>query len=150
MFMTLSEILNLTLPTLLTAVIIPLIVAVGKAVSNYFKERTKNETLQRYFDMANDAIVTAVAEVMQTFVETMKNEGTWNKEAAEKALELAKMKAIEIMGVAALQALPEVVGDVEAWLVSKIEAATLQTKQGVQVMRTLGGLRCEPTKILPN
>ncbi len=140
--MKLSEILNLVLPTLLTAVLIPLLVAVGKAVSNYFKTRTKNETLQRYFDMANDAIVTAVAEVMQTFVTTMKNEGTWNKAAAEKAFELAKLKAQEIMGVAALQALPEIVGDVEAWLVSKIEAATLQTKQGVQVMRMLGGTPC--------
>ena len=148
--MNLSEIINLALPTLLTAVIIPLIVAVGNAVSKYFKTRTKNETLQKYFDMANDAIVTAVAEVMQTFVTTMKNEGTWNKAAAEKAFELAKLKAQEIMGVAALQALPEIVGDVEAWLVSKIEAATLQTKQGVQVVKTLGGLKCEPKKVLPH
>lgn len=132
-----SEILNIVLPTLMTAVIIPLLVAVGKAVSNYLKTRTKNETLQKYFDRANDAIVTAVAEVMQTFVETMKREGTWNREAAAKALEMAKDKAIEIMGVAAWKALPEIVGDVEAWLISKIEAATLQTKQGVQVMRTL-------------
>lgn len=131
-----SEILNIVLPTLMTAVIIPLLVAVGKAVSNYLKTRTKNETLQKYFDRANDAIVTAVAEVMQTFVETMKREGTWNREAAAKALEMAKDKAIEIMGVAAWKALPEIVGDVEAWLISKIEAATLQTKQGVQVMRS--------------
>lgn len=148
--MNLSEIINLALPTLLTAVIIPLIVAVGNAVSKYFKTKTKNETLQKYFDMANDAIVTAVAEVMQTFVTTMKNEGTWNKAAAEKAFELAKLKAQEIMGVAALQALPEIVGDVETWLVSKIEAATLQTKQGVQVVKTLGGLKCEPKKVLPH
>jgi|BioPla2DNA2_1021312.scaffolds.fasta_scaffold105973_2 NADH/NAD ratio-sensing transcriptional regulator Rex len=140
--MTLSEILNIVLPSLMTAVIIPLLVAVGKAVSNYFKEKTNSEKLQKYFDMANDAIVTAVAEVMQTFVETMKREGAWNKEAAEKAFELAKMRAIEIMGVAALQALPEIVGDVEAWIISKIEAATLQTKQGIQVMRTLGGTPC--------
>lgn len=131
--MTTSEILNLVLPTLLTAVIIPLIIAAGRAISAYFKTKTTNEKMQKYFDMANDAVTTAVAEVMQTFVTAMKNSGEWNEENAKKALEMAKLKAQEIMGVAALQALPEIVGNVESWLTSKVEAATLATKNSLPV-----------------
>jgi len=131
--MSVSEILNIALPVLITSVIIPLIVAAGRGISAYFKEKVHNENLQRYFDMANDAVTTAVAEVMQTFVLTLKKNGEWTEESAKEALRLAKLKAQEIMGVAALQALPEIVGDVEIWLTSKIEAATLAQKSNLIV-----------------
>jgi hypothetical protein len=131
-----SDILNSAVPVLLTAVVIPLLIAAGKAISNYFKSKTDNERLQYYFDKANDAVVTAVAETMQTFVSAMKNSGTWNAEAALKALEMAKLKAQELMGVAALQALPEIVGDVEKWLTAKVEAATLDEKNKAPVTLT--------------
>lgn len=127
--MTTSEILNIVLPVVLSSIVIPLLVAAGNAFKKYYGEKVKNEKLQRYFDMANDAIITAVAEVMQTFVTTMKQTGQWNAEAAKQAFEMAKLRAQEIMGVAALQALPEIVDDVETWLTSKIEAATLKMKE---------------------
>jgi hypothetical protein len=37
------------------------------------------------------------------------------------------------MGVAALQALPQIVGDVEKWLTAKVEAATLELKNAAPV-----------------
>lgn len=120
-----SEILNIVIPILLTSVIIPLILSVG----DYIKKKAKTEMQQKYFIFACDAVATAVSETMQTFVTTMKNNGTWTDESAKQALEMAKLKAQEIMGVAALSALPEIVGDVETWLTSKVEAATLITKQ---------------------
>jgi len=126
--MTISEILNIALPVLLTSVVIPLIIAAGRAVSSYFKTKTDNEKMQKYFDRAVDAIETAVAETMQTFVLTLKANGEWNEANAKQAFEAARLKAIELMGTAALQALPEIVGDVEAWLTAKIEAATLLQK----------------------
>ena len=119
-----SEILNIVLPILLTSVIIPLILSVG----DYIKKQAKTEMQQKYFNYACDAVTTAVAETMQTFVSTMKKNGTWTEESAKQALEMAKLKAQEIMGVAALSALPEIVGDVETWLTSKIEATTLVIK----------------------
>ena len=126
--MTTSEILNLVLPSLVTAVIIPLIIGIGNAIKNYVKSKTNNAKLEKYIDMANDAIVTAVAEVMQTFVTTMKKNGEWNTENASKAFELAKFKAVEIMGAEIKAAIPDVVGDFDAWLTAKIEAATLELK----------------------
>ncbi len=126
--MSISEIINIALPVLLTSVIIPLLLTAGKAISRYFQSKVENEKLQKYFDQAVDAIETAVADIMQTFVLSMKQSGEWNEAAAKKAFELAKLKAQELMGVAALQALPGIVGDVEAWLTAKIEAATLKSK----------------------
>jgi len=129
--MTLSEILNLALPTLLTAVIIPLLIGIGNAIKIYVRTKTNNAKLEKYIEQANDAVITAVAEVMQTFVTTMKNSGQWTEENASKALELAKYKAIELIGADALNALPAVVGDMQAWLTAKIEAATLTAKTSV-------------------
>ena len=74
---------------------------------------------------------------MQTFVETMKREGAWNEEAAEKA-RLAKMRAIGLW--AWRRAGPARCGRVGLDY-QQIEAAH-STKQGIQVMRTLGGTPC--------
>ena len=41
--MTTSEI-NLVLPSLVTAVIIPLIIGIGNAIKNYVKSKTNNQT----------------------------------------------------------------------------------------------------------
>jgi hypothetical protein len=128
--MTITEILNIAVPALISTVLIPLIASAVAALTGYIKTKTKNAKLDKYFDRANDAVVTAVAEVLQTFVTTLKNSGEWNGENAAKAFEMAKLRAIEIMGASALKALPEIVGDVEKWLTAKIEAATLAAKTG--------------------
>lgn len=122
-----KQVFEMAAPYLIPAVVAALGV-VTKALWNWLKERTKNAALDKYMDRANDAVLTAVAETMQTFVTTMKKEGNWNKEAAKKAFEMSLLRAKEIMGAAILQALPEVVGDLEKWLTAKIEAATLSTK----------------------
>ena len=54
--------------------------------------------------------------------------GEWTEESAAEALEMAKLKAIEIMGAAVYTSLPDLVGNVEAWLIAKIEAATRAEK----------------------
>lgn len=127
-----SEFMDIVAPYLVPAVIAALGV-VTKALWDWLKAKTKNATIDKYIDRANDAILTAVAETMQTFVTTMKNEGKWDAEAAKKAFEMSMLRAREIMGKAALEALPEVVGDIEKWLTAKIEAATLATKAEIGV-----------------
>jgi hypothetical protein len=122
-----KQFFEIVAPYLIPAVVAALGV-VTKALWDWLKARTKNAALDKYMDRANDAVLTAVAETMQTFVSTMKNEGKWNNETAKKAFEMSLLRAKEIMGAAVLQALPEIVGDLEKWLTAKIEAATLSTK----------------------
>ncbi len=123
--MTTTDILSL----IINAALVPLVAWAVSELTAFLKSKANNEALDKYFNMANDAVTTAVKEVMQTYVSTLKAAGKWDEEAAKEALRMAKMKAQEIMGAAALKALPEIVGDVEAWLTSKIEAATLEMKQ---------------------
>lgn len=119
-----TSLINTALPVIISAVIIPLLVAAGRALSRY----VKTEQQKKYYDMACDAVITAVAETMMTFVDAMKKSGEWNAEAAQKAFALAKAKAVKIMGAAALKAMPDIVTDFEAWLTAQIEAATLAAK----------------------
>lgn len=122
--MTTTELISI----IINAALIPLIAWGIGELTAFLKTKANNEKLDKYFDMANDAVMTAVEEVMQTFVLTLKKEGKWDEETARQALEMAKIKAQEIMGAAVLKALPEIVGDLEAWLTSKIESATLSAK----------------------
>jgi hypothetical protein len=109
--------------TLVSIVLIPLATWLVDTLVKYLKEKTDNARLNKYYDIAADAVLTAVAEVMQTYVSTLKKEGKWTDETAAIALEMAKSKALDVMGAAAFRAIGEVVVDTEAWLTSKIEAA---------------------------
>jgi polyhydroxyalkanoate synthesis regulator phasin len=117
--------INTALPVIISAIIIPLLVAAGKALGRYIK----TEQQKKYYDMACDAVIAAVAETMMTFVDELKKAGKWNSETAKKAFDLARAKALKTMGAAVLQAMPEIVGDFEAWLSAQIEAATLSMKE---------------------
>jgi hypothetical protein len=121
---------DIAAPYLIPAVIAALGV-ISKAAWDWFKKKTKLVALDKYYNRANDAVLTAVAETMQTFVSVMKKEGKWDNDAMKKAFNLSMLRAKEIMGAAALEALPEVVGDLTAWLTAKIEAATLELKAGL-------------------
>lgn len=119
------SLIQTAMPAIITAVVIPLLVAAGRALSRYIK----TEQAKKYYDMACDAVIAAVAETMMTFVDELKKAGKWNSETAKKAFELARAKALKTMGAAVLQAMPEIVGDFEAWLSAQIEAATLSMKE---------------------
>lgn len=127
-----TDLVNTALPIVISAVVIPLLVAAGRALGKYLK----TEQQKKYYDMACDAVITAVAETMQTFVDAMKKSGEWNSEAAQKAFDLSKAKALKIMGAAVLQAMPEIVTDFESWLTAQIEAATLASKANCAMIPT--------------
>ena len=122
--MTIQEILAL----LIQAAIIPLAAWGVSALTDWLKTKADNERLNKYFDIANDAVITAVTEIMQTFVGELKKSGEWTPERAQEALQRAKLRAQEIMGAATYKALGEIVGDVDGWLTSKAEAATFDIK----------------------
>jgi len=129
---------------IINAMLLPLITWGISELTAYLKKKVSNEALNKYFDQACDAVVTVVREVMQTFVSTAKKNGTWNKETADEALALAKAKAVQIMGATAYKALTDIVGDVDAWLISKIEAAILEAKQTEALSTCSGSTTVQP------
>lgn len=123
-----TEILSI----LITVIIIPLATWAITALTDFLKTKTENAKLDKLLDVAQDAITTAVQEVMQTYVSSLKKSGEWNDETKIIALEMAKQKAIDLMGVAAYKALGTLFDSAERqmqeWMTAKIEAATRAEK----------------------
>ena len=119
---------NETLNLIITAIIVPTLAALVPLLISFLnqktaelKQRIGNEKLNRYIDIAEDAVSTAVTSVFQTYVDTLKKQGKWNDTTAEIAFTEARNKAIAIMGQAAKDALSQAYGDVNLWIDNKIE-----------------------------
>lgn len=113
---------------IIMVVIIPILGIVAKFMVTCLKrkldeldQRIKNETLNKYINMAEDAIETAVISVNQTFVEAMKKQGVFDETAMAESFKIAKNKALIIMGDSLKKALQTAYGDIDAWIDSKIE-----------------------------
>lgn len=122
--------------TAITMVIIPLFGLITKYIVIFLKcriseleQKADNNTLSKYLQIAEDAIVTAVVSVKQTLVEPMKNQGTFDQAAMEKSFCEAKNKALSIMGFSAQEALKSAYTDIDAWLDNKIEFYVNQSKK---------------------
>jgi hypothetical protein len=110
------------------ALLIPLIGWGVTKVTAILDKRSHNEDLNRHFKTAINAIYTAVKEIMQIYVDALKKDGTWSEETQREAFKRARAKAIQLMGGVVLTALPEIVGNVDEWINSMIEAATQDVK----------------------
>lgn len=117
-----------TINIIFTAIVIPLlstltvyVVTFIKAKTAELKSKTASDTLDRYIDIAEDAIETAVVSVTQTYAETLKKENKFDAAAQSKALAMARCKAIAIMGDTAKKALEQVYGDVNSWIDNNLE-----------------------------
>lgn len=120
-----SEVKNI----ILTSVIVPILLALVPFIINYLnklaeevKARMKDKAFEKYVNIAEDAIETAVLAIMQTYVDSIKdNPEKWDKEAQVYAFSQAKLKALIVMGTATREALSEVYTDFDAWVINKIE-----------------------------
>ena len=84
-----------------------------------------------------DAISTAVTYTSQTYVDALKNSGKFTKENQEEALKKAVEQAEKLLTAEARSFLEKAYGDLNAYLVSKIEAEVrVQKQQGNTI--TLG------------
>lgn len=82
----------------------------------------------KYLKMAADAIATATLETTQTYVENLKGKNAFDKKAQEKALQMSIERAKEIMSKEVREYLEEMVGDINIYITSQIEALIAQQK----------------------
>ena len=97
------------------------------------ENKLNNEALNKYMDMAVDAVAQAVAYTAQTFVDALKSEGAFTKEKQAEAFNMAKEKAMDILGDTAVAALNKVYGDFDAWIETKIEQMCRTDKKPIIV-----------------
>ena len=110
-----------TLQLITTGVIIPLLIWGVRTLSKLVDHKIKDAAVTKHLGIAEDAVCTAVTAVSQTYVDSLKKQGTFDQAAREEAFALSKQKALEIMGTTGAEVLKGVYKDINPWLDSKIE-----------------------------
>ena len=92
--------------------------------------QTDNMTIKAFLAEATDAVSTVVTYTSQTFVDTLKKEGKFDKDKQQEALNKSLDKAISLLSEPAKKALEDIYRDLGAYLTSKIEAEVRSQKTG--------------------
>lgn len=116
------------LTTITQMVFIPLLIALtGYAVkwinakANNLKANTQNEYAQKYIGILNDTITAAVIAVNQTYVDALKDQNAFTKEAQEGAFKRVYETVMLSLPEEADKYLSEIIGDLNAYITTKIE-----------------------------
>ena len=84
----------------------------------------------KYLDMLNNTIAECVVATNQTYVWALKQQNAFDKEAQKQALEMTRDRVIEILNDEAKEYLSEAYGDLEQYILTKIES-TVNTEANV-------------------
>ena len=116
-------------------VIIPLVSAASiyaiywiNVKCNELKSSMNNGQSAMYIDMLNDTIVNCVLATTQTYVEALKKDNAFTKEAQEEALRKTYDNVMKIVTEDMKECLTKSIGDLEAYIYNKIEAEVKRTK----------------------
>ena len=125
------ELLN----TIMTAVVLPLLVAVSGYVIAYLRKKARevsgnieDKTIRTYVQEANDIVIQAVDTLFQTYVNELKSKGQFDKQAQLEAFNRAKDISLALMSTEAKEVLIQLYGDLDLWIKTKIEQAVKRDK----------------------
>ncbi len=76
-----NEILLNVLSCIVTAVVIPLITLLGSRLIKWISSKIDNEKTEKYVTDATNIVLDAVKCVFQTYVDTLKKKGSFDKDA---------------------------------------------------------------------
>jgi hypothetical protein len=137
------------LTTLVQVVVIPAIPVLVTYLVKYLKAkaeqtttRINNELIRTYLQEATDAVLQAVTYTAQTYVDTLKKQGKFDKEAQQTAFNTAKDIALKLLTDEAKQMIEDLYGDLMLWLETKIE----QTVKEQKTFAAIGTLETFPTE----
>lgn len=112
--------------------IIPLVtIYIKKLIESKINElqvATKNKTLDKYLQIAEEGMIKAVLMVSQTYVDALKKEGKFDKESQVKAFEMAKSEFEKIVSDEIKNGIKELTSDYDAWIKSSIESLIKESK----------------------
>ena len=119
-----EEVLAMVLNSLLKilgAIVIPYLVYL-------IQRKIQNDTLAGYIEDAIGVVYSAVECTNQTFVDELKKEGRFDKEAQIEAFNRSKELVLNLLSDAAKDAIIKACGDLEAWVRMQIESAVAEAK----------------------
>ena len=122
-----------TLNTLMSMVILPLLLALSGFAVAWLRKKTQeitaninDATVRKYVELASDAVTKAVQTTFQTYVDALKAQGKFDKEAQLTALQKAKDTATALITDEAKRVIAE---DFDKWLASTIETLVREDKR---------------------
>ena len=114
---------------LLQCLLIPVIGILSGFLIKFLKTKEKeitdkldNETLERYIVMLDDTIIACVTATTQTYVEALKKENAFTKEAQQEAFQKTYNAVIAVLTEDAKKYLAQIYGDLNAYITNKIES----------------------------
>ena len=112
--------------------IFPLLITYGilflKVKIKEQEKKLENDQLVKYIDAATDAISKAVLTVNQTYVDSLKKQGKFDAEAAQKAKQMAIDKAKALITEESKTAIETLYSDFESYLNDAIEEIVRENK----------------------
>lgn len=91
-------------------------------------EKTKSETTKKYIEMLDKTIVECVLATNQTYVESLKKQGSFDAEAQKHAFQLTYNAVMAILADDAYEYLEEVIKDLDTYVTTKIESQVVVAK----------------------
>ena len=92
------------------------------------RKKIKDEKLARLLSRVENIVKQTVILVNQTYVDALKEEGLFDKEAQKAAFEMCKEKVLAMLNDEAIVAIAETFGDYEEWIRTLIEAYVRENK----------------------
>lgn len=99
-----------------------------KAKSIELQEKVDNDLANKYIQMLTDTICVCVIATNQTYVESLKKQGKFDKEAQQKAFEMTLESVLSILSDEAKEYLTVIYGDLNNYIMQLIEAQVNQNK----------------------
>ena len=117
-----NEIIINIISVVVTSIVLPLISIAGAKLIQFINSKIKNNKAADLLTTATTLVINAVRSVFQTYVEALKKEGSFNKDAQIIALNKAKDIALTQMTDEVKDYLVTTYGSLDSWLDTNIEA----------------------------
>lgn len=105
------------------------LIAFINAKTKELKEKHNNEKAHEYLDMLNTTITDCVIATTQTYVQALKNNNAFDEEAQKIALQKTYTAVMAVLSADAQEYLNKIVGDLNTYILNKIEAEVAVTKR---------------------
>ena len=117
-----NEIIINIISVVVTSIVLPLSSIAGAKLIQFINSKIKNNKAADLLTTATTIVINAVRSVFQTYVEALKKEGSFNKDAQIIALNKAKDIALTQMTNEVKDYLVTTYGSLDSWLDTNIEA----------------------------
>lgn len=106
----------------LLGIVVAMIIRAVNAKKTELSAATDNQLAQKYINLLASTITDCVIATNQTYVDALKEQNAFTKEAQEEALSRTYHAVIAILSVEARKYLENIYGDLDAYILTKIEA----------------------------